>query len=98
MELGLKNYMEDLVRNRLSEVLKTMPEICTCDRCKMDIMAFALNNCPPKYIVTSKGQVYAKLSVLQGQFDADVVRSIVDAAVRVNNKPRHGESVDVDLD
>lgn len=91
MEMDMKNYMEDIIREKMPAVLKSMPDICQCDRCNMDRLAFALNNSPPKYIVTPKGKLYAKLNVLQGQFDADVVRAITDAAVRVDKSPRHDE-------
>ena len=97
MELGMKNYMEEIVQNKMPDILKSMPDICTCDRCTMDMLAFALNCCPPKYVVTTKGKVYAKLNVLQGQFDVDVIRAITDAAVRVGKAPRH-DNDDEDFD
>lgn len=90
----MRNYMEDIIRERMPDVLGTMPDLCQCERCKMDRLAYALNNSPPKYVVTQKGNLYAKLNVLQGQFDADVVRAITDAAVRVDNNPRHDEGYD----
>lgn len=91
MEFGMRNYMEDIIKERMPAVLKSMPDICDCERCHMDRLAYALNNSPPKYAVTPKGKLYAKLNVLQGQFDADVVRAITDAAVRVDKSPRHDE-------
>ena len=91
MELGIKNYMEDIILDKMPSVLKSMPDVCLCERCHMDRLAFALNNSPPKYVVTAKGKLYAKLHVLQGQFEVDVVRAITDAAVRVDQSPRHDE-------
>jgi competence protein ComFB len=91
MELGLRNYMEDLILAKMPGVLKSMPDICQCERCHMDRLAYALNNSPPKYVVTSKGKLYAKLNVLQGQFDVDIIRVITDAAVRVDKSPRHDD-------
>ena len=90
-ELGLKNYMEDIVLNKMPVVLKKMEGICECERCHMDRLAYVLNNSPPKYVVTHKGKLYAKLNVLEGQFDVDIVRIITDAAVRVDQNPRHDD-------
>jgi competence protein ComFB len=59
-------------------------------------MAFALNALPTKYVVTRKGRLYAKLSVLQGQFDVDIIRAITDAAVRVDQSPRHEDDQEVE--
>ncbi|MCL1862601.1 MAG: late competence development ComFB family protein [Defluviitaleaceae bacterium] len=93
MEQVMHNYMEDIVRAKMPDVLKSMPDICNCERCELDRMAYVLNNSPPKYVVTSKGKLYAKLNVLQGQFDVDIVRLITDAAVRVDNNPRHDDDM-----
>ena len=90
-QLEIKNYMEDLVQRKMPDVLKTMPDICLCDRCRLDILAHALNNSPPKYVVSTRGTLYAKLSVLQGQFEVDVVRAITDAAMTISKRPRHDE-------
>ena len=90
-QLEFKNYMEDLVQAKMADVLKTMTGICLCDRCRLDIFAYALNNSPPKYVVSSRGKLYAKLSVLQGQFEVDVVRAITDAAMVIGKNPRHDE-------
>ena len=90
-QLGMKNYMEDIILDKMPAVLKNMSDICKCERCHMDRLAHALNNSPPKYVVTKKGKLYAKLNVLQGQFDVDVVRAITDAAVRVDKSPRHDD-------
>ena len=92
-ELGLKNYMEDIVLSKMPSVLKTMDGICECERCHMDRLAYVLNNSPPKYVVTTKGKLYAKLNMLEGQFSVDIVRLITDAAVRVDNNPRHDEEI-----
>lgn len=91
MEIKIRNYMEDILRDRMPAVLKAMPDICRCERCEMDRLAYALNKMPPKYIVTTTGKLYAKLNLLIGQFDADIVRAITDAAVIVDNSPRHDE-------
>jgi len=90
-QLEFRNYMEDIVQAKMPDVLKTMTDICLCDRCRLDIFAYALNNSPPKYVVTSKGKMFAKLNILQGQFEVDVVRAITDAAIVIGKNPRHDD-------
>jgi competence protein ComFB len=94
-ELGLVNFMEDLVQTKMKEIFKSMPDVCQCDRCTLDRMAFALNSLPTKYVVTRKGKLYAKLGVLEGQFDVDISRAVTDAAVREKKNPRHEEDDDL---
>ncbi len=84
----IKNYMEEIVFGQMKEVLNDI-NVCTCDKCILDIAAIALNDLPPKYIVTEKGELYSKLNTLSQQFEVDVVAAITKAAVLVKRKPRH---------
>lgn len=83
-----KNYMEDVVFYHLDSVLADA-DCCKCQRCRMDIAAYALNRLPSKYVVTPKGEVYSKLLELQQQFEADVIIAIVKAIEVVKKNPRH---------
>ncbi|OWZ84043.1 late competence development ComFB family protein [Natranaerobius trueperi] len=87
--LNLKNYMEDVVLKKLNSLLAERSSICNCDHCKKDIMAIALNNLPPRYIVTEKGEIYSKIDSLMVQFSTDVTAEIVKAIEKVNKSPRH---------
>jgi competence protein ComFB len=84
----LKNYMEELVINKTSELLKIM-NICDCEKCRLDIMAIALNELPTKYVVSEKGELYTKLNELEQQFEIDVETAIIKAAVLVSKNPKH---------
>lgn len=90
-DISIKNYMEDLVQDRMPKVLGQL-EICQCERCLKDILANVLNKLPPKYVVTRKGQLYTKINTLQHQFDVDIISAIARAAEVVSANPRHDES------
>ena len=84
----MKNYMEVCVDDMLMPVLKGINS-CTCETCRFDIRAIALNSLPPKYVVTRKGHLYTKVYALQQQFDVDIIAAITKAAVIVGRSPRH---------
>lgn len=42
----IKNYMEEIVFSLMKEVLADI-NVCSCEKCKMDIAAIALNDLPP---------------------------------------------------
>lgn len=84
----LKNYMEELVSTKTDELLKFM-NICQCEKCRLDIIAIALNELPTKYVVSEKGELYTKLNELEQQFEIDVETAIVKAAVLVSKNPKH---------
>ncbi len=86
--MEIRNYMEVLTDTIIDGVLAEM-NYCKCDQCRLDIKAITLNNIQPKYVVTEKGQLYAKLQSLQAQFEVDIVSEITKAAVLVASNPRH---------
>ncbi len=82
------NYMEDIVLNNLNLLLEK-EDMCKCEKCRLDIMALALNRLPSKYVVTQKGHVYAKLAELELQLKADVIRELTRAIEIVKKNPQH---------
>ncbi len=87
----MKNYMEEIVWSSLDEILKDI-NMCRCDRCKLDIAAKALNDLPPQYIVTPKGEIYSKINNLIAQFEVDVISAITKAAIIVKRNPNHEQT------
>lgn len=89
MPVQMTNYMEVCVENVIDEILEKYDDICKCPRCRADIMAIALNNLPTKYVVTPRGEKFAKLISLQSQFDVDIVAEVTKAIEIVKNNMRH---------
>ncbi len=84
----LKNFMEEVVNKKIDSVLKIM-NICNCEKCRLDIMAIALNDLPAKYVVTETGELYTKIRELEQQFEVDVETAIIKAAIFVSKYPKH---------
>lgn len=87
------NYTEEAVRRMLPEVwkdyLKTNPQTCTCDLCRDDIMALALNQLPPHYVASEEGTIFTSVSFERIGGKAQVVAAITRAIAQVAQKPRH---------
>ncbi|HHY22777.1 MAG TPA: late competence development ComFB family protein [Clostridiaceae bacterium] len=88
--MEIKNYMEKLVFSMLNDVIGDI-DVCSCDKCMLDIAALALNKLPPKYVVTEKGELYSKTNILKRQFEVDILTAITKAAEKVNENPRHDD-------
>ncbi len=86
--LELKNYMEILV-NQMFDMATQDMEVCKCDRCKLDIMAVALNQLQPRYVVSDESYLYVKLSMLQQQFSTDIIAAITKGTMIVSGNERH---------
>ena len=83
---------ENMMESFVVEVLeKMMPELncCTCEQCQSDIIAWALNQLPPKYVATQAGGVISKADTLRIQHLTDVRTAIVQGAELVKVHPRH---------
>lgn len=83
----LYNITEKMVYNKLDATLNKM-SCCKCERCKEDIVAIALNNLKPKYVVSSKDDIKEKLH----EFDdmgREVTTEIIKAVLIVRKNPRH---------
>ncbi len=68
-----------------------MPTIdcCRCTACRIDVIAYALNLIPPKYVATRKGEVYSKVLILRNQYRTDMMSALAKAAEVVKANPRH---------
>lgn len=87
---NIKNYMEGVVFDVIDEVLDDI-KMCKCDKCILDIAAIALNDLPPKYTVTEKGELYLKINILKQQFEVDIISAVIKAADIVKRNPRHSQ-------
>jgi competence protein ComFB len=85
----LKNYMEDLVDSVIKEIVLARDDVCKCERCLLDIKAFALNQLPPRYVVTDKGYAFSKTDELGAQFVTDVTVAVTQALHKVMQRPPH---------
>ena len=87
--MELKNYMETIVLNYLDVVLEKYPNCCKCEQCRQDIVMLALNNLPPKYVSSDKGNVFTKLSLTELEKEVQVIEEIAKAIEVVSRSPRH---------
>ncbi|ABO50324.1 conserved hypothetical protein [Desulforamulus reducens MI-1] len=89
----IKNYIELAVEDMLDDVFikyaAKNPGTCTCPRCRLDVMAIALNNLPTRYVVTDEGGIYTKVAMEQVGGRAQVVAAILNGIQIVQKNPRH---------
>ena len=85
-----ENIMEHVVDEVIEDLLKVPTlQVCRCDRCYIDIKALALNRLPPKYVVTERGEIFAKLGTFRNQVRVDVLKAVIEAIEIVRQRPSH---------
>ena len=87
--LEIVNVMEIVVRPLVDQVLRE-EQMCTCQRCRLDVMAIALNSLPPQYVVSEEGKAYETCK-LQGMLQnrVAVYQAILQAVQMVKQRPHH---------
>lgn len=88
--MHLVNFMEEAVKNSLEELISQPPyePLKLNEKEKWDIMAYALNHLPPRYVVTEKGHLYTRINELQHQFKTDIIVELSKAIKHVKANPR----------
>lgn len=83
-----RNVMELLVEQQLDAMAPAL-HCCLCPICRNDMIAYALNQLPPHYVVSDQGELYLKAMALDSQPATDLITAITLAVRVVSANPRH---------
>ena len=90
--MAILNVMEELVNNKIQEILPET-DCCVCEKCLDDARTLALNKLAPKYVSTSKGELFSRLnSEKEKQYSIDLNIAVLGALEFVSTHPRHDDS------
>jgi len=92
-DITYMNVMQALVEDRVDKYMKTF-KMCTCHRCRTDVVALALTSLPAKYIVIPGHESVPMLSIYESRYSAEVTAQIVSACQKVSEHPRHANEND----
>ena len=79
------NVMENLVLKYVDSVIQRF-NVCSCDRCRRDICAYALNTLPPRYAVVAASKIERVEAEIPNKLIMD---ALIKAAIQVRANPRH---------
>lgn len=82
------NVMEELILISLDKFMDTF-DLCKCQYCRSDVLAYSLNLLPPKYVATNKGKLFTKLATCEHQYSTDITSALTKACMVVKAHPRH---------
>ncbi len=86
--MEIKNYLEAFVEELAKEQLQKVPELAGNERALMDVMALALNNLKPMYVVSDAGHILTEVKLSSAQIRAKVLVAVLQAIDRVKRNPR----------
>jgi competence protein ComFB len=85
----MKNVLEAMVAREYAELLLTMPGACGCALCREDVLVYALNRLPPRYVATLTGEVLSEVQMDAEQGRADITVALLEGIRVVAAAPRH---------
>ena len=87
------NVMQALVEDMVDKYMVRF-NMCTCPRCRTDVVALTLNSLPAKYIVVPEDEGVPMLTVYEGRYSAAVTAQLMSACQKVAEHPRHSSTGD----
>ena len=82
------NVTQALVEDKADKYIR-MFNLCSCARCRIDVIALALSNLPPKYVVARPDELIPRLSMYEQKYNAAVVTQVMSACRKVLERPHH---------
>lgn len=88
--MALSNVTETLTRFMFEDAFQNTGKLpCTCEQCRDDILAFALNHLPVRYVSSDLGHAYVKSQYMSSQLQSDIISELARAVTIVGSRPRH---------
>ena len=82
------NVTQALVEEKAEKYIK-MFGMCTCRRCRIDVIAIAMSNLPAKYVVVKDKDINPRLSMYEARYNSAVVTQVMSACKKVTERPHH---------
>lgn len=88
-EIIAEQLLEQIVMNKVIDG-HDISGFCFCPRCWADTLSLALNNLPPRYVVSKEGEVFARTKLeMDYQMQASISAEIMKALLQVKANPHH---------
>jgi len=91
-DIVLSNRVEEHVIEGYGRLVSHFPEFCGCPLCRADVLVYALNRLPARYVATTEGQVVTELNLDKDQTRAMMDVTMMDAFKKVASAPRCGRA------
>ena len=89
----MKNVVEEHVASTYAELLPTVPEAHPgCPICREDVMVYALNRLPARYVASVEGKVVTELNLDKDQTRVTIEIHVMEGFRKVTRSPRCGRA------
>ncbi len=89
-DIVLNNKVEEHVTEGYDRLVGHFPGFCGCPICRADVLVYALNRLPARYVASTEGQVVTELNLEKDQSRAPMDVTMMDGFKKVASAPRCG--------
>jgi hypothetical protein len=86
--MKIHNKVEEHVHEAYDALRGHFPKFCGCDVCSADVLVYALNRLPARYVASLEGTVITELNLDKQQNRAAIEVAVMDGFRRVTDSPR----------
>lgn len=86
----IENLVEEHVISAYEQLRSHFPEFCGCDVCRGDVLVYALNRLPARYVASRSGSIITELNLDRDQSRAQIEVMLMEAFAVVGRTPRCG--------
>lgn len=88
----IRNLVEEHVIAAYGNLRSHFPDFCGCDVCRGDVLVYALNRLPARYVASREGTVLTELNLEGEQSRANIEVTLMEGMRKVTMAPRCGRA------
>jgi Late competence development protein ComFB len=88
----IQNLVEEHVIAAYDQLRPHFPDFCGCPVCRRDVLVYALNRLPARYVASREGTVITELNLDKDQSRATIDVSVMEGFRKVSLAPRCGRA------
>jgi competence protein ComFB len=88
----IHNLVEEHVVLAYDQLRGHFPDFCGCDVCRSDVLVYALNRLPARYVASIEGTVVTELNLDKDQTRVTIEINVMEGFRKVTRSPRCGRA------
>ena len=89
----IHNLVEEHVVAAYDQLRSHFPDFCGCEICRSDVLVYALNRLPARYVASLEGTVVTELNLDKDQTRVTIEINVMEGFNKVTRAPRCGRAV-----
>jgi competence protein ComFB len=85
---SIRNRTKELVYERIEELLMDRDDLCSCETCVLDLVAFTLNRVTPRYTTSLLGDLHPD-RVLEKKIEVEIELALNAGIKQLQVHPHH---------